>query len=180
VITESLVMEPLVADGWAVADPGRDLLKIAVVERHRSSGRMGPGFVKGIGLNRGAIASTVVHDHHNLIVIGVDDRSMESAARAVAGEGGGQAAALGDRVMALLPLPIAGLMSDEPIERVCDRMNSLIAAAQALGSPLQDPFATMGFLGLEVVPSLKLTDLGLVDVDARELVPLFLPQEGTK
>lgn len=180
VITGSFVTEPRVEDGWAVADPERDLLKIAVVERHRSSGRMGSGFVRGIGLKRGAIASTVVHDHHNLMVIGADDRSMESAARAVAGEGGGQAAALGDRVMALLPLPIAGLMSDEPIERVRDRMNSLIAAARALGSPLRDPFATMSFLGLEVVPSLKLTDLGLVDVDAMEIVPLFLPDGGTR
>ena len=180
VITESLVMEPLVVDGWAVVDPERDLLKIAVIERHHSSGRMGLGFVKGIGLKRGAIASTVVHDHHNLIVIGADDRSMESAARAVAEEGGGQAAALGDGVMALLPLPIAGLMSDEPIERVRDRMNSLIVAARALGSPLQDPFATMSFLGLEVIPSLKLTDLGLVDVNTMEIVPLFLPEGGTK
>jgi adenine deaminase len=180
VITESLVMEPLVADGWAVADPERDLLKIAVIERHHSSGRMGSGFVKGIGLKRGAIASTVVHDHHNLIVIGADDRSMESAARAVADAGGGQAAALGDRVTALLPLPIAGLMSDEPIERVRDRMNSLIAAAGALGSPLPDPFSTMSFLGLEVIPSLKLTDLGLVDVNAMEIIPLFPPEEGTQ
>ncbi|MGB5197496.1 MAG: adenine deaminase C-terminal domain-containing protein, partial [Candidatus Deferrimicrobium sp.] len=99
---------------------------------------------------------------------------------AVAEEGGGQAAALEDRVMALLPLPIAGLMSDEPIERVRDRMNSLIVAARALGSPLQDPFATMSFLGLEVIPSLKLTDLGLVDVNTMEIVPLFLPEGGTK
>lgn len=180
VVTESLVMEPLVVGGWAVADPERDLLKIAVIERHHSSGRMGLGFVKGIGLKRGAIASTVVHDHHNLIVIGADDRSMESAARAVAEEGGGQAAALGDGVMALLPLPIASLMSDEPIERVRDRMNSLMAASRALGSPLPDPFATMSFLGLEVIPALKLTDLGLVDVDTMEIVPLFLPEGETK
>ena len=178
-ITESLEMEPLVQAGWAVADPGRDLLKIAVIERHRSSGRVGLGFVKGIGLKRGALAGTVVHDHHNLIVIGADDRSMETASRAVAEEGGGQAAALGGDVMALLPLPIAGLMSDEPIERVRDRMNSLTAAAATLGSPLNDPFATMSFLGLEVIPSLKLTDLGLVDGNAMRIVPLFLPEGET-
>jgi adenine deaminase len=178
VLTESLVMEPLVVGGWAVADPGRDLLKIAVIERHRSSGRVGLGFVKGIGLKRGAIASTVVHDHHNLIVIGADDRSMESAARAVAEEGGGQAAAVGENVLALLPLPVAGLMSDEPIERVRARMSGLIAAAGAMGSPLRDPFTTMAFLGLEVIPSLKLTDLGLVDGNAMRIVPLFLPEGG--
>ena len=177
-VTESLVMEPRVKGGWAVADPSRDLLKMAVIERHRSSGRVGLGFVKGIGLRRGAIASTVVHDHHNLIVVGADDRSMETAARAVAGEGGGQAAALGDDVMALLPLPIAGLMSDEPIGRVRERMKSLIASAGTLGSPLRDPFTAMSFLGLEVIPSLKLTDHGLVDVDAMRIVPLFLPDGG--
>ena len=103
-----------------------------------------------------------------------------AAARAVAEEGGGQAVALGDGVTALLPLPIAGRMSDEPIERVRDRMNSLIAAARTLGSPLQDPFATMSFLGLEVIPSLKLTDLGLADVNAMKIVLLFLPEGGTK
>jgi adenine deaminase len=178
-ITESLVMEPRVEAGCAVADPERDLLKVAVMERHHGSGRMGLAFVKGIGLKRGAIASTVVHDHHNLIVVGADDRSMESAAKAVAKARGGQAAALGEDVTALLPLPVAGLMSDEPVERVRDLMNRLIAAAGALGSPLHDPFMVMSFLGLEVIPSLKLTDLGLVDGGAMRIVPLFPTGGGT-
>ncbi|MEW6720134.1 MAG: adenine deaminase [Thermodesulfobacteriota bacterium] len=177
-ITESLDMEARTADGHAVADPGRDLLKIAVIERHRSSGRMGLGFVKGIGLKEGAIAGTVAHDHHNLIVIGADDRSMETAAKAVAYARGGQAVAIGERVTALLPLPIAGLMSDEPVGRVSDRMNSLLAAAGELGSPLADPFMAMSFLGLEVIPHLKLTDLGLVDVNEKKIVPLFLSGRG--
>jgi adenine deaminase len=126
-----------------------------------------------MGLRRGALASTVAHDHHNLLVVGADDGSMRTAARAVAAAGGGQAAADGDRVLALLPLPIAGLMSDLPIEAVRDRAADLARAAAALGSPLPRPFATLSFLGLEVVPELKLTDLGLVDVGRSARVPLF-------
>jgi adenine deaminase len=175
-ITENLLVEPRVEEGRAVPDPERDLLKIAVIERHRASGRIGLGFVKGIGLRRGAIAGTVAHDHHNLIVIGADDVSMATAARAVAGTGGGQAVAEGEVVLSLLPLPIAGLLSDEPIERVRDRMNALIAGARKLGARPHDPFTVMSFLGLEVIPALKITDLGLVDVNSLRIVPLF-PQE---
>ncbi len=171
--TGRLVLLPRVADGCAVADPERDILKIAVVERHRASGRTGLGFVKGMGLREGAIAGTVAHDHHNLIVIGADDASMETAARAAAERGGGLSAARGGSVLALLPLPVAGLMSDEPIERVAEGVRALAGAARALGSPLRDPFMTMSFLGLEVVPALKITDLGLVDVEAQSIVPLF-------
>jgi adenine deaminase len=98
---------------------------------------------------------------------------METAARAVAGPGGGLAAAAGKTVTALLPLPIAGLMSDEPAETVRDNLETLLAAARKLGSPLPDPFMTMSFLGLEVIPALKLTDRGLVDVGAGKIVPLF-------
>lgn len=175
-ITECLLLEPSVQDGQAVADPERDLLKMAVVERHRGSGNVGLGFVKGVGLKRGAIAGTVAHDHHNLVVIGADDRSMLTAARAVADAGGGQAAAEGEKVLALLPLPIAGLMSDLPIEEVRQRMTQLISSARALGSPLHDPFMAMSFLVLEVIPQLKLTDRGLIDVERFELVPLFLSE----
>lgn len=173
-ITEHLTMDVRRDNGSAVADPGRDMLKMVVIERHRASGNVGRGFVKGIGLKRGAIAGTVAHDHHNLVVIGADDRSMLTAARAVAEAHGGQAVAEGDKVLALLPLPIAGLMSDLPIEQVRDRMRQLTAAARGLGSTLHDPFMAMSFLALEVIPKLKLTDLGLVDVEKFELVPLFL------
>jgi len=173
-ITEHLTMDVRRDNGSAVADPGRDVLKMAVIERHRASGNVGRGFVKGVGLKRGAIAGTVAHDHHNLVVIGADDRSMLTAARAVAEARGGQAVAEGDKVLALLPLPIAGLMSDLPIEQVRDRMRQLTAAARGLGSTLHDPFMAMSFLALEVIPKLKLTDLGLVDVEKFELVPLFL------
>ncbi|HEV7516626.1 MAG TPA: adenine deaminase [Thermoanaerobaculia bacterium] len=173
-LTESLVIEARIADGLALADPGRDLLKIAVVERHQASGRTGLGFVHGVGLQRGAIAGTVAHDHHNLVVIGADDRSMRTAALALAEVGGGLAATDGDRVLALLPLPIAGLMSDRAIEEVQAGMRELLAAARDLGARLRDPFMAMSFLGLEVIPALKITDLGLIDVGRMAVVPLFV------
>ena len=172
-VTRQDMLDPTVRDGEAVADPARDLLKMAVIERHGRGGGVGLGFVSGIGLRSGAIASTVAHDHHNLVVIGVDDRSMMTAARAVADAGGGQAVAVAQEVKAMLPLPLAGLMADRPIAEVRQQMDSLIAAAHDLGSALHDPFMAMSFLALEVIPSLKLTDLGLVDVDRFELVPLF-------
>lgn len=174
IVTGSEVAPATVRDGQAVADPARDLLKMAVIERHGRRGTVGLGFVAGVGLSRGALASTVAHDHHNLVVVGADDGSMMTAARAVAAAGGGQAAADGDRVLALLPLPIAGLMSDLPIEAVRDRAEALAAAAHQLGSRLPRPLATLSFLGLEVVPRLKLTDLGLVDVEHMAPVPLFV------
>jgi adenine deaminase len=173
-ITNHLVMDAKRDDGRLVADPGRDLLKMVVIERHRGTGNVGKGFVTGVGLKRGAIASTVAHDHHNLVVIGADDRSMLAAARAVVEAGGGQAAADRDKVLALLALPIAGLMSDQPIERVRHRMDELLAAARMLGSRLHDPFMAMSFLALEVIPKLKLTDVGLVDVEQFDVVPLFV------
>jgi adenine deaminase len=173
-VTESLVMDAALRNGHAVADPARDLLQMAVVERHRRTGRMGQGFVRGLGLKRGAIASTVAHDHHNLVVIGADPASMRTATLAVAKAGGGLAAAEGENVLSMLPLPLAGLMSDRPIEEVRDDMRDLLAAAHGLGTTLHDPFMAMSFLALEVIPALKLTDLGLVDVERFEVVPLFV------
>jgi len=173
-VTESLVMDAALRDRQAIADPSRDLLKMAVVERHHGTGRTGLGFVRGVGLRRGAIASTVAHDHHNLVVIGADDASMRTAALAVAKSGGGLAAAEGERVLARLPLPLAGLMSDRPIEEVRDDMRALLEAAHGLGTALHDPYMAMSFLALEVIPALKLTDLGLVDVERFEIVPLFV------
>lgn len=175
-VTECIVAAPLIKNGNAESDPGRDILKIALIERHRASGRMGIGFVKGIGLKRGAMASTVAHDHHNLMVLGADDVSMMTAAQAVAFAGGGLAVAEGTAVRSLLPLPLAGLMSDRPIEVVLDQAAVLADATKKLGSTLDDPFMAMSFLGLEVIPSLKLTDLGLVDVNLQKIVPLYLKQ----
>lgn len=172
-LTENLLLEPRVENGCAVSDPGRDLLKMAVIERHQASGRTGLGFVRGMGLRRGALAGTVAHDHHNLIVTGADDVSMTTAARAVAAAGGGQAVACGETVLAILPLPIAGLMSDRPVAEVRESMSRLFKASGELGSSLYDPFMTLSFLALEVIPALKLTDLGLVDVGLEKIVPLF-------
>jgi adenine deaminase len=174
IVTRSLEAAPTLHGGEVVADPERDLLKIAVVERHRGSGRVGVGLVQGMGLRRGALAGTVAHDHHNLIVIGADDTAMGTAARAVAALGGGLAVADGTEVTATLPLPVAGLMSTLPIQEVREALDAVVAAARDLGSPLHDPFMAMSFLGLEVIPSLKITDRGLVDVDAFRLVDLWL------
>ncbi len=174
IVTRHEVMDASVKDGAAVQDPARDLLKMAVIERHGRAGDVGIGFVTGVGLERGAIAGTVAHDHHNLVVIGADDRSMLTAAKAVAEVGGGQAVADGSEVLALLPLPIGGLMSDLSLEEVRRRLDQLHAAAHGLGSRLHDPFMATAFLALEVIPSLKLTNKGLVDVEKFEIVPLFV------
>jgi adenine deaminase len=173
-VTTALVDEPPCRDGAAVADPARDLLKVAIIERHMASGAMGRGFVRGLGLRAGALASSVAHDHHNLIVVGADDQSMMTAARRVGALHGGMVVASGDRVLVEVPLPLGGLMSAEPVETVKAQVDAAISAARALGSPLHDPFMAMSFLALEVIPALKLTDRGLVDVGHLEVVPLWV------
>jgi len=173
IITEHLVEELPIREGEVMADPDRDILKLAVIERHLATGNVGLGFVKGLGLRKGAIASTVAHDHHNIVVAGADDESMFNAVQAIAATRGGMAAAYDDTVLAQLPLPIAGLMSDQPIETVRRQIDEILAAAAQLGSPLHDPFVALSFLALPVIPRLKLTDHGLVDVGRFELVSLF-------
>jgi adenine deaminase len=173
-VTDHRIEDIKQVNGQAVSDVERDILKMAVIERHRATGNVGKGFIQGIGLKRGAIAGTVAHDHHNLVVIGVDDESMMTAARAVARMGGGQVAAEGENILAELPLPIAGLMSDRPVREVRETMDNLLKTAQDMGSTLHDPFMAMSFMALEVIPSLKLTDVGLVDVDKFEVVDLFV------
>ena len=173
-VTEHRIVDATIRDGLAVADIGRDLLKMVVIERHHASGRVGKGFIQNIGLRAGALASSVAHDHHNLVIVGADDASMMTAGRAVAEMGGGLAVAHGDQILARLALPIAGLMSGEPIEQIRRGFEAVLAAAHALGSELHDPFMAMSFMALEVIPHLKLTDLGLVDVDRFEVVPLFV------
>jgi adenine deaminase len=172
-VTGNLVEELPLRDGQVVADPARDIAKIAVIERHLATGNIGLGLVKGLGLQRGAIASTVAHDSHNLIVAGMDDRSMMTAIRAVVEMRGGMAAAMEESVLGRLPLPIAGLMSDQPIEKVRDQMNELLLVSRTLGTQLDDPFMVVSFLTLPVIPALKITDKGLVDVHQFRIVPLF-------
>lgn len=173
IVTGEDRMRPAVRGGRVVADPERDLLLMVVVERHHGSGRVGTGLVTGVGLRSGATAGSIAHDHHNLIAIGADDASLLTALRAVAETGGGLAVAEGDRVLASLPLPIAGLMSAAPIEAIRERLDAVVGAARKLGSTLHDPFMAMSFLGLEVIPKLKLTDLGLVDVDEFRVVDFW-------
>jgi adenine deaminase len=172
IVTDSLVDEPPVHAGEAVADHGRDLAKIAVIERHLGTGRVGLGFVRGFGLERGAIASTVAHDAHNIVVVGMNDASMAAAVRRLANRGGGIVVVDGADVLAELPLPVAGLLSDAPLDEVVAASRAVVAAARSLGCRLEAPFQHLAFLALSVIPSLKLTDRGLVDVDRFELVPL--------
>jgi adenine deaminase len=149
-----------------------DLAKIAVVERHLGTGRIGRGFVRGFGLQRGALASTIAHDAHNIVVVGMSDAAMAFAVRRLANIGGGIVAVDGAEVLAELPLPVAGLLSDAPLDEVVARSHALVAAARDLGCTLDAPFQHLSFLALSVIPSLKITDRGLVDVDRFELVPL--------
>lgn len=173
VVTEHLLMVPTIVDGEAVADVSRDLVKLATVERHRGTGNLGLGFVHGMGLQRGAIAGSVGHDAHNITVAGVTDADMRAAVQAVKDLGGGLVAVLNGVVLGSVPLPIGGLMSDRTVEEVRVQMDGLLEAARVLGSPLHDPFMQLGFLALEVIPKLKLTDQGLVDVEAFGFVPLW-------
>jgi adenine deaminase len=172
IVTDSLLDEPRVEGGKALADPDRDLLKIAVVERHLGTGRVGLGFVRGFGLRSGALASTVAHDAHNLVVVGVKDDDMLRAVRRLSDTGGGVVVVDGGIVRAELKLPVAGLLSDAGLQEVIAASRACVAAARELGCDLASPFQSMAFLALSVIPSLKITDRGLVDVDRFELVPL--------
>jgi adenine deaminase len=171
-LTGTDVVEPSVKEGCIVADPARDLVKIAVLERHHASGRVGLGFATNVGLRRGAFASTVAHDAHNIIVLGVDDRDMAACAMRLAEIGGGIVIGEGGRVVEELPLPIAGLMSDRPLGEVYQRLRSMEGRLKTMGVAMAAPFMTLSFLALSVIPELKITDRGLVDVNRFELVPL--------
>ncbi len=174
IVTQHLVRELPVRDGWVMPDVENDILKMAVIERHLATGNVGLGFIHGLGLRQGAIASTVAHDHHNIVVAGADDESMMTAVQATVATRGGMTVAYGDNVLAQLPLPIAGLMSEEPIEAVRRQLDEVLSATRHLGASLHNPFMTLSFMALPVIPSLKLTDKGLVDVDKFQLVPLFV------
>ncbi|MEP7224995.1 MAG: adenine deaminase [Actinomycetota bacterium] len=172
VVTESLVRDPAVESGLAVADAASDLAKIAVVERHLATGRVGLGFLSGSGLKRGALASSVAHDAHNIVVVGMTDGDMTFAVERLAELGGGIVAVDGLRVLAECPLPIAGLLSDAPLADVIAQSRACNEAAQELGWTGATPFLTLAFLALSVIPNLKITDRGLVDVNRFEIVAL--------
>jgi adenine deaminase len=171
-LTGAELVEPTTRDGHIVADPKRDLVKIAVLERHHASGRVGLGFATNVGLKRGAFASTVAHDAHNVVVLGVDDADMAVCASRLAALGGGIVIADGGRVAEELPLPVAGLMSDRPLAFVHERLRSMEQRLAGMGVTMAAPFMTLSFLALSVIPELKITDRGLVDVARFELVPL--------
>jgi adenine deaminase len=172
IVTDDLREEPKVEDGFAVADPERDVLKIAVVERHLGTGRIGLGFVKGFGLERGAIATSLAHDAHNIVVVGVDDGDMARAVGRLSETGGGLVVIADRGVQAELPLPVAGILSDAPFEEVVELSDACLAAVRELGCEFPAPFQTLSFLALSVIPRLKITDRGLIDVDAFEVVGL--------
>ncbi len=173
ILTEKLIAPTPRQDGLVRSDHRRDILKLGVVERHRGTGNIGLGLVHGFGLQRGALAATVAHDSHNLIIVGVSDEDMSLAARHVVDLGGGLAVVAEGKVLADLPLPVAGLMSLAPLEEVTSRQAALQQACRALGATIPDPFMALSFLALPVIPKLKLTDRGLVDVEHFRLVPLF-------
>ena len=173
-ITGAGAESPRIEGGHVVADPARDLAKIAVIERHHGTGRVGLGLVRGFGLHAGAFASTVAHDAHNLVVVGVDDADMALCAARAQALGGGLVVARGGSVVGELALPIAGLLSDRPLEEVAEGLEHLQDLLAEQGVEIDAPFMTLSFLALSVIPSLKITDRGLVDVDAFALVPLAL------
>ena len=171
---ELIEAPPIGTDGFCVSDTGRDILRIYVIERHRGSGNMGKAFIHGLGLKRGAIGSTISHDSHNMIVVGVDDKSIFKAARHLNKIGGGLVATVGDEVVADLPLPIAGLMSDRSAAEVVASLGAFSRYFAAEGLTNTEPLMTLSFMALPVIPKLKITDRGLVDVERFEPVSLFL------
>lgn len=173
IVTKECRLRPKVQDRAVVSDPARDILKLVVAERHRSTGRVGVGFVRGFGLKSGALASSVAHDSHNVVAVGVEDGDLLKAIQSVARLQGGLVVVEKGRVKEELPLPVAGLISPWPLEKVAERHRKVRKAAMQLGCNVEDPFMVLSFLALPVIPDLKLTDLGLVDVNEFRTVDLF-------
>jgi len=173
IVTNKAALSVKRVDGCAVSDVENDILKLAVLERHHATGNIGLGLVKGFGLKRGALASTVGHDSHNLIVIGTNDEDMLAAVQELQRIGGGICIAENGQIRGALPLPVGGLMTNEPALMVAKQQAEMIALAREMGVPeFYSPFLTLAFLSLPVIPSLKLTDRGLVDVDSFKFIPL--------
>ena len=170
IITKKRTEKVKVSDGVIAADTERDILKLVVVERHRATGNIGIGLVKGFGLRRGALVSSVAHDSHNIIAVGTSDEDIFTGIKEIERLQGGLVVVDGGKVLAGLALPIGGLLSDQPLEVVVDRLERLEALAAELGTELSSPFAALSFLALPVIPELRLTDLGLVDVNAFKLI----------
>jgi adenine deaminase len=174
IVTKEFITAPRVEAGQVIADTARDILKMAVVERHRATGNVGVGFVRGLKLKKGAIGSTVAHDAHNVIVAGTNDTDILFAIRQLERLQGGQVVVADGKVKAELPLPIAGLVSDQPLAKVIRLIDDLNTAAHSLGCDLVAPFMALSFLSLSPIPSLKLTDLGLIDATQLKKTTLFV------
>ena len=172
-ITRKKIEKAKIDGEIVVADVDRDILKVAVIERHLSSGNIGIGFVEGFGLKKGAIASSVSHDSHNIITVGTSDRDMMCAVNEIIHLKGGQVVVSDEDIIESFPLPVAGLMSDKSLNEVKDGVERLNFAAKRLGCPLTNPFMSLSFLSLSVIPELKITDKGLIDVEKSKIVPLF-------
>jgi adenine deaminase len=170
VITKSIKLENKVRNGFLVPNIKQDILKLVVVERHKASGNIGLGLVKGFGLKKGALGASIAHDSHNIIVAGTNDQDIFAAVKEIERLQGGLVAAAGGKIKESLALPIAGLLSEEPLEAVVSKLEELQKIAAGLGCTLPSPFATLSFLALAVIPELRLTDKGLVDVVAFKLL----------
>jgi len=173
IVTKKVIKKIPLKNGVAHPDIKEDILKIVVVERHKATGNIGIGFVRGFGLNKGAIGSSVAHDSHNLVMVGTNDPDMLKAVEVIQAMKGGLVAVLNERILASLPLPIAGLMSQASVPQVNLQLESLHRAAKNIGCKIPNPFMTLSFLSLPVIPELKITDKGLVDVNQFKFVPLF-------
>jgi adenine deaminase len=164
IITRKRTEKIKASQGVITPDAERDILKLVVVERHKATGNIGVGLVSGFGLKRGALASSVAHDSHNIIAVGTNDEDIFTAVRKIERLEGGLVAAAGGKVLASLALPIAGLLSDQPLEAVVSKLEKLEQIATRLGTKLSSPFATLSFLALPVIPEIRLTDRGVVEI----------------
>jgi adenine deaminase len=170
IITRKQIMKVKIRDGAVMLDVKNDILKLVIVERHLASGNIGIGLVRGFGLKRGALISSIAHDSHNVIAVGTDEGDIFTGIKEIERLQGGLVVVSDGRVLASLPLPIGGLLSDQPLEDVVAQLEKLKVLAVELGSRLASPFATLSFLALPVIPELRLTDLGLVDVGEFKLI----------
>jgi adenine deaminase len=173
IVTKKVMKKVVMKDGVAHPNLKEDIVKIVVVERHKATGNIGIGFVQGFGLKKGAIGSSVAHDSHNLVIVGTNDQDIWKTIEVIKTIKGGLAVTLNGRVLASLALPIAGLMSEASVVKVNDQLEMILRAARSLGCKIRDPFMTLSFLSLPVIPELKITDKGLVDVNQFKIVPLF-------
>jgi len=173
IVTRQVIESANIQHGRVVPDVARDILKLVVVERHHATGNVGVGFVRGFKLRAGALGSTVAHDAHNVVVVGVDDADIVCAIEELVKLKGGQVAVANRAIKAELPLPIAGLVSDRPLDEVIKRIAGLNAAARSLGCELDAPFMTLSFVSLSPIPELKLTDQGLIDAVNMRATSLF-------